>query len=396
MKKIISLLLFLASTFAGIAQSPSDLPNFRGVRFATGATESGRFQLRPTIIYNTSLNKFRVYENGTWKDLVGGGITNTAAANEFMKSNGTNSVPSGLFSTAAGDLTFGTGLAGGVRTLLAEGSASDVGFNIRTKGTNGIILQSSLITLQAISGNSHSVDLAGSASGTYAGYFLSAGTTAYSFLGGNAESGLVLAFNITGRGGGTANVAGAPLNLTAGKGHDLSGNAAGGAITIAGGAGFGSGGGGITNINGGAGGTTGAGGNLNLSSGTGATSTGNTQITTGNASAGNSGNVIISTGTATGTKGNIQLQDNVLISLTKGLQIAEGTNATKGQATLVAGTVTVSTTQVLTASKIFLSVHTAGGTQGFLRISALTNATSFVITSTSGTETSTVNWLIIN
>lgn len=96
MKKIISLLLFLTSTFAAIAQSPSDLPNFRGVRFATGATESGRFQLRPTIIYNTSLNKFRVYENGTWKDLVaaggGGNVTTGGMTSGFLAvaSSGTN------------------------------------------------------------------------------------------------------------------------------------------------------------------------------------------------------------------------------------------------------------------------------------------------------------------
>jgi hypothetical protein len=64
----------------------------------------------------------------------GGGITNTAANNEIMKSDGTNAVPSGLFSTTAGDLTLGTGLAGASRTLDATGSATDVGLILATKG----------------------------------------------------------------------------------------------------------------------------------------------------------------------------------------------------------------------------------------------------------------------
>ena len=73
-------------------------------------------------------------------DQQGGGITNTAAANELMKSDGTNAVPSGLFSTVAGDLTFGTGLIGATRNLVAEGSAVDVGLDLTTKGTGNLTL----------------------------------------------------------------------------------------------------------------------------------------------------------------------------------------------------------------------------------------------------------------
>lgn len=79
----------------------------------------------------------------------------------------------------------------------------------------------------------------------------------------------------------------------------------------------------------------------------------------------------------------------------KGLKVKEGTNAKMGTSTLVAGTVTVATTAVTTNSRIFLTVQTAGGTQGHLRISARTAGTSFTITSTSGTETSTVAWLLV-
>jgi len=78
------------------------------------------------------------------------------------------------------------------------------------------------------------------------------------------------------------------------------------------------------------------------------------------------------------------------------LKIATGTNASVGTATLVGGTVTVSTTAALTASLIYVTVKTPGGTQGFLSVPTITNATSFVINSTSALETSTVNWWIIN
>lgn len=69
-----------------------------------------------------------------------------------------------------------------------------------------------------------------------------------------------------------------------------------------------------------------------------------------------------------------------------------------GTAILVSGTVTVSTTLVKTGARIFVSVNSPSGTQGFLSAptSGIINGTSFVINSTSGTENSTVNWQITN
>jgi hypothetical protein len=69
-----------------------------------------------------------------------------------------------------------------------------------------------------------------------------------------------------------------------------------------------------------------------------------------------------------------------------------------GTATLTSGTVTVSTTLVKAGAKIFVSVNTPSGTQGFLSAptSSIVDGTSFVINSTSATENSTVNWQIIN
>lgn len=85
-----------------------------------------------------------------------------------------------------------------------------------------------------------------------------------------------------------------------------------------------------------------------------------------------------------------------LFSATSGLSVREGGAAAKmGSSTLVAGTVTVATTAVTASTRIFLSVQTAAGTAGLLAISARVAGTSFTITSSAGTDTSTVAWLLI-
>ena len=68
----------------------------------------------------------------------------------------------------------------------------------------------------------------------------------------------------------------------------------------------------------------------------------------------------------------------------------------RGTATLEDGTVTVLTDKVKTGYKIYLSVNTPSGTQGFLsaRTDFITDGVSFVINSTSATDDSTVNWWI--
>lgn len=77
-----------------------------------------------------------------------------------------------------------------------------------------------------------------------------------------------------------------------------------------------------------------------------------------------------------------------------GLFIKEGANARQGVATLVAGAATIATTEVTANSRIFLTSQADGGTPGFLRVSARTAGTSFVITSSDGADTSTVAWLM--
>lgn len=86
----------------------------------------------------------------------------------------------------------------------------------------------------------------------------------------------------------------------------------------------------------------------------------------------------------------------LLATAGNGILIKEGTNATMGTATLVAGTVVVSTTKVTANSRIFLTTN--GGTItniGALYISARTAGTSFTITSANVLDASNVAWVII-
>lgn len=82
-----------------------------------------------------------------------------------------------------------------------------------------------------------------------------------------------------------------------------------------------------------------------------------------------------------------------------------GTVNPTGTATLVAGTVTVNTTDVLATDTIFVTLNTPGGTTGThysVPVASIVAATSFVINAvdTAGavvnTDTSTVNWVIFH
>lgn len=84
---------------------------------------------------------------------------------------------------------------------------------------------------------------------------------------------------------------------------------------------------------------------------------------------------------------------------------ASGANAIAGTATLASGTVTVATTSVTASSVILVSYNEVAGTSGAnveAPSSSIVAGTSFVINGvdTAGavvaTDTSTVNWLILN
>lgn len=78
-----------------------------------------------------------------------------------------------------------------------------------------------------------------------------------------------------------------------------------------------------------------------------------------------------------------------------GLSVKSGSNCKMGTATLAAGTVTVSNTSVTSNSLIYVTSQADGGTPGFVRVTAKVASTSFTITSSSGSDTSTVAWLIV-
>ena len=95
------------------------------------------------------------------------------------------------------------------------------------------------------------------------------------------------------------------------------------------------------------------------------------------------------TGAVTVTSGDVTIG-----TAGNGINIKEGSNATMGVATLVAGTVTVSTTAVPATSRIFLPSQVDGGPPGFVRVSTRTAGVSFVISS-SVADTSNIAWLIV-
>ncbi len=88
--------------------------------------------------------------------------------------------------------------------------------------------------------------------------------------------------------------------------------------------------------------------------------------------------------------------DIASLTVGKGFQVKTGSNAKKGSAVLVAGTVAVSNSAVTATSVILLSTITPGGTQGALYISAQTASSGFTITSTNALDTSTVGYVIID
>lgn len=70
------------------------------------------------------------------------------------------------------------------------------------------------------------------------------------------------------------------------------------------------------------------------------------------------------------------------------------TGTLSGRAVLVAGTVTISTAEVIASDNIQLTCVLVGGTQGILSVGTIVAGTSFVINSSNAADTSTVYWKI--
>jgi hypothetical protein len=78
----------------------------------------------------------------------------------------------------------------------------------------------------------------------------------------------------------------------------------------------------------------------------------------------------------------------------KGLRIKEGSNARMGTSTLAAGTVVVANTSITANTRVLCSRMATGGTLGHLSI-VLNAGVGFTINSSSGTDTSTVAWMLL-
>ena len=103
--------------------------------------------------------------------------------------------------------------------------------------------------------------------------------------------------------------------------------------------------------------------------------------------------------TLTATLGAITATDGDLVLNTagNGVNIKEGSNARLGVVDLTTGSAVVSTTEVTANSRIFLSIQVLGtvGAPMPIGVTARTPATSFTITSSDGTDTSTIAWMIV-
>ena len=127
---------------------------------------------------------------------------------------------------------------------------------------------------------------------------------------------------------------------------------------------------------------------IQAGSGTGSGSTTGTTVAIQTPNAGSSGSSVQSQ-TARATFGS------------SGVNIGPGADGTyfqrikHGTAVLVSGAVTVSDSSITANSRIILTSQVGGGTPGWLRVSARSAGVSFTITSSSGTDTSTVGYLVI-
>lgn len=99
------------------------------------------------IAYDAATNKFNFRENAAWVQLGGGGgITNGAANNELMKSDGTNAVASGIFASTNGSPILGSGSISGSRTVTVSSSTTNASLTLVGQGTGSIFGTANAVT----------------------------------------------------------------------------------------------------------------------------------------------------------------------------------------------------------------------------------------------------------
>lgn len=92
--------------------------------------------------------------------------------------------------------------------------------------------------------------------------------------------------------------------------------------------------------------------------------------------------------------GTIKIDGGTLEGAISELTVSESSGAA-GEATLVNGSVTVSTSKIRSDSIVLLSVKSALGIAGRLSVENRVSVTSFDIVSDSADDASTVSWLIV-
>lgn len=175
--------------------------------------------------YNTSLNALRARINGSWVSLGGTGLTNTAAANELMKSDGTNAVPSGVFLNTAPHLQILLGSTADAttdRTIIPQGSSANIVLNLSSKGFSGMNFSGTAFSFNSPLGPRMNIDPA-------------------NFRVINTKEATDQTVDLKGADGSGTNNDGDGAKITGGDAYNLSGNGVGGDVSLTPGLGFGTG-----------------------------------------------------------------------------------------------------------------------------------------------------------
>jgi hypothetical protein len=99
---------------------------------------------------------------------------------------------------------------------------------------------------------------------------------------------------------------------------------------------------------------------------------------------------------AAGQTGHIDAHNDISDVLTAFQSQLAGIPAIRqGTATLVAGTVSVSLSSTGSSTVVLVSRQAPGGTLGSLSVPVITAGSGFTITSSSGSETSSVGWVAV-